>query len=175
MELSRKRREEFKLSWGVSPRSINRKRTVKTMIVCSDKVNMSQDADKEGEAIQRIVKDLESTELELGRAQDRPQQRRDEDPFLSVQGGSPSAFDDFCQDDENAAVAPSELSIMASLESRNIDWFGDVFGADAAMDLGKVEEEEEVQIEQDDNASYEPSDEDTEETEMEITQVRMGQ
>ncbi len=46
IEASRLRRETFKLSWGVSPRSINRKRTVKTMIVCPGKINFSSDREE---------------------------------------------------------------------------------------------------------------------------------
>ncbi len=57
MDVARKRREAFKLSWGVSPRSINQKRTVKTMIVCQEKIRFSDDDDKQPGQVEQEEKE----------------------------------------------------------------------------------------------------------------------
>ena len=233
MESSRRRREEFKLSWGVSPRSVNLKRTVKTMVVCPPRVNITEEAAEEAaasveakeeeedgggkeEEIQRIVEELQAaeTELEAGRQQQQAEQEQQEveelqereqqllegsreqeggggqqeGPFLSSGSLSPSlgglvdAAVVVGAKDEAGPPTPGDLSLVASLESRNLEWFGDLFGADDALDLGGVSEVAvavgggrggEVKGEEEEKEE-DLGEDDEEEVEMDITQVSVN-
>ncbi len=122
----------------------------------------------------RIAEELEASakELEQRSTADQPavQASLDErSPFLDSIVDSPVLGDLAPQPKEVEEESEADLSLMASLESRNIDWFGDLFGADASLRLQEVEEVAEGggQDQEDDFSD------DNEEVEMEITQIEV--
>ena len=54
MEKSLKRREQFRAVWGVSPRSINQKRDLKTVINVQNVSFSGYDNEEEGKIFQKI-------------------------------------------------------------------------------------------------------------------------
>jgi len=110
IEESRLRRERFKLCWGVSPKSVNRKRTLKTVIVCPEiKMDQMTEPELEQDVAESPLAEVDQLSLDAIFAADASKE------------GDDDQHDDL-------------------LSSRNIEWFSEVFDEDDELDLANAEE-----------------------------------